>query len=393
MKLPRPVTVFLSVALGAISLFAALEAAAGPPPLSASSPLRIGIRGGDTASRKAAVISQWREHLAWALDLPEAGWDVVVFSKDAASAARFAAEVRAQRLSSFISIELLAENWGDEVVPFLTYLESRYESFPPLVVFLHGAPFVHALYLMDTLACVNPRFDGFYSVNGLHMSNRGVLAGPGREDDLWGLFRARANVEWAAANVSFSLPLLESTDFYASAQFVVSRGAVQRRPKAFWEALLRVALNTRSGFPSVSKASWEETERKGKMIAYFMEVVWHELFGNPRRQVPLCRGDLRRARRRNGAAAERVLPEPGARGLLRHAHVACDFQVVGRRDIHEARRSRAGMVGSYLPSRCQTTRGGADCETISPWTRPGAAGHFSVSRIARIFSATAVACS
>jgi hypothetical protein len=300
MLLPRTVTVCIAVALAPIALFAALEAAAGPSPLSASSPLRIGIRGGDTASaplvlaqlRKAAVISQWREHLEWALDLPEAGWDVVVFSKDAASAARFAAEVRAQRLSSFISIESLAENWGDEVVPYLTYLVSRYESFPPLVVFLHGAPSVHALYLMDTLACVNPRFDGFYSVNGLHMSNRGVLAGPGREDDLWGLFRARANAEWAAANVSFSLPLLETADFYASAQFVVSRGAVQRRPKAFWEALLRVALNTRSGFPSVSKASWEETERKGKMIAYFMEVVWHELFGNPRRAKFLSVEDI-----------------------------------------------------------------------------------------------------
>jgi hypothetical protein len=107
---PRSVTVCLAVALTPLAFFAALEATAGLSPLvplSASSPLRIGIRGGDTASaplvlahlRKVAVISQWREDLAWVLDLPEAGWDVVVFSKDAASAARFAAEVRAQRLS------------------------------------------------------------------------------------------------------------------------------------------------------------------------------------------------------------------------------------------------------------------------------------------------------
>ena len=229
-------------------------------------------RLGATRRRKTVVISQWTEDVSFALELPEAGWDVVVISKDSASAARIAADAASQNLAPFFEIVALSENWGDEVVPYLTYLASCYDALPPLVVFLQGHPFVHAAYLADTLACINPGFEGFWSINGMHMSNRGALAGPGHEDELWALFRARANAEWAAAGVNYSIPLLESVDFYASAQFLVSRSAVTRQPRAFWEALLRVALNVRSGFPTKSKASWEETARRGKLCAYFLRL-------------------------------------------------------------------------------------------------------------------------
>ena len=87
-------------------------------------------------------------------------------------------------------------------------------------------------------------------------------------------FRLRLNAECGAAGVDFELPqLVERVNVFASAQFIVSRGAIRRRPLAFWQALLRTLLGVREELDPDSQMS-----PRRKQGAFWLEVMWSGLF-------------------------------------------------------------------------------------------------------------------
>jgi hypothetical protein len=70
--------------------------------------------------------------------------------------------------------------------------------------------------------------------------------------------------------------------YYAAAQFLVSRVAVQRRPPAVWRALLATIYGERGPFAGSEfpgENAYSGNARKAG--AYWLEQVWHELLGEP----------------------------------------------------------------------------------------------------------------
>ncbi len=248
---------------------------------------RAPARPAASGSRGTIVVAQFREDLRWALPFARAGWRVVAQSKDAAAAGAFLAAAAAANLSDAVEARIDdAENWGDEAVAYLRFLSSLTDdggaSTPPLAVFLHGEPFAHSPYLDSMLACANADFVGYFGLSGLFIEANAV-GPPQPERAYWRLFRERILAECRARGLApLDMPPLLRVDFAANAQFLVSAAAVRRRPRAFWQALLHVALSVRNFSAASGGPGDVDHQPPRKVAAFFFELVWHELFGAPR---------------------------------------------------------------------------------------------------------------
>ena len=75
--------------------------------------------------------------MSWARDLAEGGaagaapWDVFIYSKETATAALLEQDVAAQGLGGAVKVVRVAENWGEEALPYLLFIVEHYEALPP----------------------------------------------------------------------------------------------------------------------------------------------------------------------------------------------------------------------------------------------------------------------
>jgi hypothetical protein len=231
----------------------------------------------DVHLHNVLVIAHYIEDLTWVLNFASKNslnWNIIIYSKQP----KFAfATLSTLSSSSNLVIKAETENWGDEALPYLHYIVSNYEDLPPLLVFVHGEPFAHTPFLLDYVACLNPSFSGYFPLGSLHVE----MSSPFGDQWLSPPFDEFFATELIAQNLTQFIPLKRPhfSNFYASAQFVVSRSAIQRRPLKYWKALLTTAENVRNAWPLWSLAA---TGREGKASAFWLEFTWHEHFTHQR---------------------------------------------------------------------------------------------------------------
>jgi hypothetical protein len=251
-------------------------------------PPAAGEPHGHISRRNMIVVSHFDEDLSWLFEFVEAvddkasgsrAWSATVYTKQEGAASTLEREVAARGLTqdasqpglAHIRIVREAENWGDEAVPYLRFITSQYDALPPLALFVHGAPHVHSPFLRHMVDCVKPIFDGYYAVGNPFVNECRPITGA---DTLYGLLDAQFNANLATAGLShLRLVALRNVSFYAAAQFIVSRGTIQRHPLAYWEAVLATALKAPSPPAHVLNG-----ERAGKIPAYWLENSWHAHF-------------------------------------------------------------------------------------------------------------------
>ena len=177
---------------------------------------------------------------------------------------------------SLIIVSREAENWGAEAVPYLHFIVDHYHSLPPHTAFVHGNPTAHTPFLGDMLACLNHRFDGYFALGETFVSRRRI-----QEDGLYErydpLYRGFEDRLAAIGLANMAPQRVEILDFYASVQFIVSCAAIQQRPLAYWQTLLETVTGVRD--------VWNRNEKAWKNSAYWLEVLWHEIFSNMQQGV------------------------------------------------------------------------------------------------------------
>ena len=233
------------------------------------------------------VVSHYNEDLTWLFELVEANddesdsgfraWSATVYMKQAEAAIALERDVADRGLVLdanapglvHISVVREPENWGDEAVPYLRFITTHYEALPPLIAFVHGSPREHSPFLSHMIECMQPQYDGYFSIGNPFLTNNGPTA-----SHLFDPLATHFNGKLAALGLADLGPAATSNvSYYGAAQFIVSRAAVRRRPLAYWKALLATALEVRQW-----KVENLYGERAGKISAYWLEFGWHEHF-------------------------------------------------------------------------------------------------------------------
>ncbi|KAJ9473526.1 hypothetical protein DIPPA_29503 [Diplonema papillatum] len=253
-----------------------------PPPLPAangSSP------AGQTPPKVAfakvhLVVSHYSESLDW---LHGGGWGAAhtatVYHKDHRAAtpdfsfgfAQYAGAAEGGRVS-----HAWLTNFGDEAAAYLRFIIDHYDDLPDITVFLHGKPEAHNKRIGETVACLREE-TWFTFVTTSFIDNRCILYGnnasllpnadKGAFADFWLEF------PWDALGLA-SVPRCVS--FYCCAQFAVSRGAVQARPKAFYQKLWSVTLGRVLDQNVARRYSGWSLRQAGGVFEHLWHVVFQE---------------------------------------------------------------------------------------------------------------------
>jgi len=213
-------------------------------------------------------------------------WSIIIYCKIPESATTIEEQVLKRNLSHSITIEREPENWGCEASAYLRYLVENYEDLPPLMFFVHGEPFSHTPYLRDMLSCANPDFERYFGAGDWYWRLHHIPI----EISAYKSLRERYEFELKKFVVhpdtlkAHTIKPFIGGNFslYASAQFLVGKAAVKRRPHAVWKALLTAIMGEREPFLQSPVYFSVANEKPSKAGAYMLEILWHELFGEPR---------------------------------------------------------------------------------------------------------------
>lgn len=183
------------------------------------------------------VVARYREGVEWTRNVPR-DVSVVIYDKggdlDAASVPR----ARVERL----------ENVGYEAHTYLHHLIEHYDRLAPLTIFCQGHPFDHA---HDFHAVVRRFRAGKEAID--HFRWLGFIID---SDDPHG---RRLFVPWYKnedgheldldrfCRALFDTPAAPWTHFYVGAQFALTRSGAHRRPRAFYQRALRLAVEFPDG--------------------------------------------------------------------------------------------------------------------------------------------------
>ena len=241
------------------------------------------------------VVSQFDEDVTWALELVapngllEGRWNLVVYCKQPAEADKLDAAVLERGLVRAVSIVREPENWGYEAGSYLRFITAHYDSLPPLMFFTHGAPFSHTPYLRDMLACANPDFDKYFGAGKDFWEVHEMV----REISAFTALRARYTSEletsagpFVATQHALAPIVGGNIAVYASAQFLVARAAVLRRPLPVWRAIFAAVFGERGPFPRSTDYYYDNTvnDYPRKAGAFMLEILWPELLAGRRRE-------------------------------------------------------------------------------------------------------------
>lgn len=164
------------------------------------------------------VIARYNEPIEWA-----SGFNTVLYNK-----------------GSFLEGSIPLENIGREAHTFLHHIVTRYDELAEYTCFVQGNPFDHCPDIKLQLTEFTSTDVLF--LGKLHECDRmGNPHGPGLPvGDIYDRF--------------FTIPK-EKFTFYAGAQCIVSRDRILKRPKAFYEALLK---ENPSIYPWVYERLWPD---------------------------------------------------------------------------------------------------------------------------------------
>ena len=218
------------------------------------------------------VVSAYRDDLAWLRNVEAIGIRTHVYGRPGAEAPN--------------ANDQLPVNRGDEAAAYFRYLVDHYDDLPEYVMFVHGHEYAyHAPTSMATTCRLDvptqvEAMGGFASLNH---DKRGRTVRK-YADRLMPSYSAQWTKQlgrgWSAAFLARALAeLYEDAEqppvstptklaFPASAQFVVSKAAIQKRPRAFYAR----AYN-------LSTAATPETCRGRTCGGYFFEQQYHYIFG------------------------------------------------------------------------------------------------------------------
>lgn len=164
------------------------------------------------------VIARYNESIEWASDL-----NAVIYNK-----------------GDFLEGTIPLENIGREAHTFLHHIITRYDELAEYTCFVQGNPFDHYPILKLKLADFTP-IDILF-LGTLHECDR--MGKPDHPDLAVG----------KVYDLFFTTPK-EKFTFYAGAQCIVSRDRILKRPKAFYEALLK---QDPSVYPWVYERLWPD---------------------------------------------------------------------------------------------------------------------------------------
>ena len=218
------------------------------------------------------VVSAYRDDLSWLRNVEAIGIRTHVYGRPGAEAPD--------------AEHQLPVNRGDEAAAYFRYLADHYDNLPEYVMFVHGHEYAyHAPTSMATTCRLDiptqiEAMGGFASLNH---DKRGRTVRK-YADRLMPSYSAQWTKQlgrgWSAAFLARALAeLYEDAEqppvstptklaFPASAQFVVSKAAIQKRPRAFYAR----AYN-------LSTAATPETCRGRTCGGYFFEQQYHYIFG------------------------------------------------------------------------------------------------------------------
>lgn len=213
-------------------------------------------------------------------------WNAVVYCKVSEKATALEAQISERNLSQSVSVIREPENWGCEASAYLRYIVDNYDYLPALMFFVHGAPFSHTPYLRDMLACANPDFKHYFGAGDWYWHLKDIPI------EINAFKSLRERYEFELRRLLDNSDVFEEHKFkpvfggnfsmYASAQFLVGSASVRRRPHAVWKALLAAIMGERGPFLQSPVYFSIVNEKPFKAGAYMLEVLWHELFGDPR---------------------------------------------------------------------------------------------------------------
>ena len=209
----------------------------------------------------ALVVSAYRDDLNWLRNVEAIGIKTHVYGRPGAEAPD--------------AEHQLPVNRGDEAAAYFRYLADHYDALPEYVMFVHGHEYAyHAPTSMATTCRLDiptqiEAMGGFASLNhdkrGRTVRKYADRLMPAPWSPAF-LARALAGLYGTAEQPPVSTPT--KLAFPASAQFVVSKAAIQKRPRAFYAR----AYN-------LSTAATPETCRGRTCGGYFFEQQYHYIFG------------------------------------------------------------------------------------------------------------------
>jgi len=254
--------------------------------------------------RNALIIAHYDENVEWALSLMEAGnsvsksWSAIIYCKIPERAANLDEQIQRRNLTASVTIIREPENWGCEASAHLRYLVENYEDLPPLMFFVHGEPFSHTPFLQDMLSCANPDFERYFGAGHVYWQVHSINP----EITAFKVFNKRYEIEMTSdlknkellINNTINTIVGSGISLYNSAQFLIGKSAVQRRPREVWKALLTTIMKERGPFQFSSDYFYDKTVNNSPMKsgAFWLEIIWHELFGKPRNAEWLLLEDI-----------------------------------------------------------------------------------------------------
>lgn len=181
-----------------------------------------------------------------------------------------------------VTVSVDTANWGYEASGYLRHIIDYYDRLPNVTVFTHGNPMEHSFYFLNIMRCANAAFDGYTTINV------GIVADRYQHNGNYDRFVDDVNAALVAARLAgpnapvaangasgMLLPHVgtERITFSCCAQFLASRSAIRRHPKAFYEILLRFVMDS-SYFKD---GPW--AHMPGRDQAIVVEHMWHVILG------------------------------------------------------------------------------------------------------------------
>jgi hypothetical protein len=174
-----------------------------------------------------------------------------------------------------MSTHTTPKNRGNEAGPFLHYIIENYHRLPAHMAFIHGHRISHHTYQLDivpAMKTVRWGLMGYIPLN-VHMYQRVDSEKPEYED---------MALVWPKLFTDLAPQIPPVLLSWCCAQFIVTRAAVQARPKEFYEKIYDWVTN---------EGEWKGKKNVTSFISSrVLEQTWHMIFGMPAmsEMIPPC---------------------------------------------------------------------------------------------------------